>query len=154
MTSRRAASRSRRAAGKLRLGGKAGRRSVGGVEEGVAPDEGDQGEVAMQARPGPSLVVSEAQLLLAVLTKALHGPALVGRPGLLIEAALGQGRGHGPLGPAGLTGQWAFADELPEGTGRVAVRPVHAEPTRVPLAALLLGVEHGDRPPLLVGHTG
>src|SRR4051812_19410958 len=65
MTRSKAASRLRRAAGRLRLGGKAGHGVIGGVEEGVAPDEGDQGQMAVQARPGPALVVAEPELLFA-----------------------------------------------------------------------------------------
>ena len=75
--SRKAARSVRRAAGRLRLGGKAGRGALGGVEEGVAPDEGDQGEVAVQARPGPSLVVAEAERLLAVLMEPFNQPSIV-----------------------------------------------------------------------------
>src|SRR5437016_5030384 len=78
-----AARSSRRAAGRLRLGGKAGRGVPGGVEQSVAPDEADQGQVAVQARPGPSLVIAQPELLLAILMEALHRPALVGQAELL-----------------------------------------------------------------------
>src|SRR3954467_10535065 len=150
----RAASSSRRAAGTLREGGKAGRRLTGGVEEGVAPDEGDQGEVAMEARPGPSLIVTEAELLFAILVEAFDRPTLVGQSELDIEGAVVQGPGEVPFGLTVLTGQGTFTDEPTERTGGVAVRPVDAEPTGLPPAALLLGIEHGDRPPLLVRHAG
>ena len=124
MTRRRAASRSRRAAGRLRLGGKAGRRPVGGVEEGVAPDQGDQGEVAVQARPGPSLVVAEAELLFPVLVEAFDRPALMGQSQLVIEGAVVEGPGEVPLGLASLTREGTLADEPAEGAGGVAVRAV------------------------------
>src|SRR6476661_262786 len=94
--STRAASRSRRAAGTLRLGGKAGRGLTGGVEEGVAPDEGDEGEVAVQARPGPSLVAAKAELLFAILMEAFDGPALVSQSELVIERAVVERPGEVP----------------------------------------------------------
>ncbi len=72
-----AAKRSRRAAGRLRLGGKAGRGLTGGVEERVAPDEADQGQVAVQARPGPPLVVSQPELVFAILVEPLNQPAIL-----------------------------------------------------------------------------
>ena len=77
MDSSKAARRVRRAAGRLRLGGKAGCCLAGGVEEGVGPDEGDQGEVAMQARPGAALVVAEPEFLLAVLVEPLNQPSIL-----------------------------------------------------------------------------
>ncbi len=147
----RAASRARRAAGTLREGGKAGRRLTGDVEEHVAPDEGDEGHVAMQARPGPSLVVAKPELLFAILMEAFDRPALVRQSELVVEGAVVEGPGEVPLGLTVLTRKGTFTDEPTEGTGGVAMCPVHAEPTRLPLAALLLGIEDGDRRPLLVG---
>src|SRR6266496_6549963 len=108
MTRNRAASSSRRAAGTLRLGGKAGRGLTGGVEEGVAPDESDQGEVAVQTRPGPPLVVAEAECLLAILMKAFNGPALVGQTELVVEGAVIQGPGEVPLRLAVVTRKGAL----------------------------------------------
>src|SRR5215210_1186661 len=99
----RAASSARRAAGTLREGGEAGRGLTGGVEEGVAPDEGDQGEVAMQARPGASLIVAEPEFLLPILMEPLDGPALVGQSELLVEGAVVQGPGEVPFRFAVLT---------------------------------------------------
>src|SRR3954468_18892893 len=84
----------RRAAGRLRPrppggtglpGGGGGRRGAGGCggdEQGVAPQQADQGQGAMQARPGAALVVPQAELLLPILVEALHGPPLMGEPGL------------------------------------------------------------------------
>src|SRR3954468_10233506 len=109
-----AASKVRRAAGTFREGGEAGRWLTGGVGEGVAPDEGDEGEVAVQARPGASLVVAEAEFLFAILMKPLDGPALVGQSELVVEGPVVQGPGDVPLGLAVLTGQGTFADEPPE----------------------------------------
>ena len=116
----RAASSARRAAGTLREGGKAGRGLTGGVKEGVAPDEGDQGEVAVQARPGPSLVVAEAEFLCAILMEPFDGPALVRQSELVVEGAVVQGPGEIPLGLAVLTRKGALADEPAERAGGVA----------------------------------
>src|SRR5215212_9335431 len=123
--STRAARSSRRAAGTLREGGEAGRGLTGGVEESVAPDEGDQGEMAVQARPGPSLVVTEPELLLAVLMEAFDGPALMGQPKLVVERAIVERPGEVPLRFAVLTRKGALADEPAERSGGVAVRAVH-----------------------------
>ena len=112
--STRAASRSRRAAGTLRLGGKAGRCLTGGVEENVAPDEGDQGQVAVQARPGASLVVAQPEFLLAVLMEPLDGPALVRQSELVVERSVVQGPGEVPLRVAVLTRKGTLADEPAE----------------------------------------
>src|SRR5215212_4917906 len=150
MTRSRAASRSRRAAGRLRLGGKAGRGLTGGVEERIAPDEGDQGEMAVQARPGPSLVVAEAELLFAILMEALHGPALVCEAELVIEGVGIQVPGEVVLRLAVLTGQWTLANEPAERAGGVAVGTVDAQTAGLALAPLLLRVEDGDRGPLLI----
>ena len=115
-----AASRVRRAAGTLREGGKAGGGLTGGVEQSVAPDEGDEGEVAMEARPGPTLVVAEAELLLAILMKPLDGPALVGQSELIVDRSVIQRPGEVPFGLTVLTRQGALADQPAERTRRVA----------------------------------
>src|SRR6266508_4051737 len=111
MTRSRAESRSRRAAGRVRLGGKAGRCLTGGVEEGVAPDEGDQGQMAVQARPGASLVVAEPDLLFAILMEAFDGPALVGESELVGEGAIIEVPGEVPLRFAVLTRKGTLTDE-------------------------------------------
>src|SRR4051794_5087737 len=151
MTRRRAARRSRRAAGTLRVGGEAGPCLAGGVEERVAPDEGDHGEVAVQARPGPSLVVAEPEFLLAILMEPLDRPALVGQAELLVERPVVQGPGEVPLRLAGFAGQRTLADEPAERAGRVAVCPVDAEAAGLAPAPLLLRIEDRDGQPLLLG---
>src|SRR5829696_8364061 len=93
----RAARSARRAAGTLRLGGKAGPRLAGGVEEGVAPDEGNQDQMAVQAWPSPSLVVAEPEFLLAVLVESLDGPALMRQPELVVEGTVVERPGEVPL---------------------------------------------------------
>src|SRR5215210_7122906 len=144
----------RRAAGRLRLGGGAAPCLAGGVQESVTPDEGDQGEVAMQARPGPALVVAQPELLLAVLVEPLDRPALVGQAELRVERAVVEGPGEVPLGFAILTGQRALSDQPAEWAGGVAVSAVDAQAARLPLAPLLLGIEDGDRDPLRLRHGG
>src|SRR5215212_12057053 len=153
MTRSRAARRSRRAAGTLRVGGKAGPCLAGGVEERVAPDEGDQGQMAMEPRPGPSLVVAEPEFLLAVLMEPLDRPALMGQAELLVEWAVVQGPGEVPFRFAVLTGKRTLADEPPERAGRVAVAAMHAQAAGLPLAPLLR-IEDGHRGPLVLGHAG
>src|SRR6266536_2723598 len=154
MTRSRAASRSRRAAGRLREGGKAGRCLTGGVEEGVAPDEGDQGQMAVQARPGPSLVVAESELLFAILMEALHSPALMGQPELVVEQAVVDQPGEVQLRLAVQARKGTLTDEPAEGAGGVAVVALHAQAARLPLTPLLLRIEDGDRRPLLLGDGG
>src|SRR5215216_5036417 len=124
MTRSRAASRSRRAAGRFRVGVKAGRGLTGGVDERIAPDERHQGEMAVQAGPGPSLVVAEAELLFAILMEALHGPALVSQAELVVKRSGIQRPGKVPLRLAVLTRKGTLADEPAEGTGGVAVGAV------------------------------
>src|SRR3712207_1543091 len=152
MTRSRAASSSRRAAGRLRLGGKAGRRLAGGVEEGVAPDERDEGEVAVQARPGPPLVVAQPELLLAILVEPLDRPALVGQAELPSERSVIEPPGKLPFRPALPAGPRALAEQPAERAGRVAMRPVGAQGAGLRRAALRLGIEDGARRPLVGGH--
>ena len=79
-------SRCRRAAGRLRPGEKGPRSrrlGGGGTEEGIAPDEANQGQVAVQARPSAALIIAQAQFLFPVLVKPLDGPALVREAELL-----------------------------------------------------------------------
>ena len=97
MESTRAASSARRAAGTLREGGKAGHGLTGGVEERVTPDEGDQGEVAMETWPGATLVVAESELLLAILMKSFDGPPLMGETELVVELTGIEALGEVPL---------------------------------------------------------
>ena len=137
----RAASNARRAAGTLREGGKACRGLTGGVEEGVAPDEGDQGEMAVQARPGPTLVVAEPELLFAILMKAFDGPALVGQSELVVEGAVVERPGEVPLRFAVLTTERTLTDEPTERAGRVAVGAMHAQSAGLALTPVLLRIE-------------
>src|SRR5713226_247239 len=77
------ASTTRRAAGKLRPGGKQPRGLrllCRGLHDRIAPDQADQGEMAMQPGPTPPLVVAQAQLLLAILMKPLDAPAPMRQP--------------------------------------------------------------------------
>ena len=147
MTRSRAASRSRRAAGTLRVGGEAGPCLTGGVEEGVAPDQGDQGQMAVQARPGSSLIVAEPELLLAILMEALHGPALVSQPELIVERTVVERPGDVPLGLTVLTRKGALADEPAERASGVAVRAANPQAAGLTLTPLLLRIEDGHRHP-------
>src|SRR6478609_5585444 len=107
--------------------------------------------MAMQARPGSALVVAEAEFLLAILMEAFDSPALVSQSELIVERAVVQGPGEVPRRFAVLTRKGTLADEPAEGPGGVAMCAVHAQPNSLSLAPLLLGIEDGDRSPLLVG---
>jgi hypothetical protein len=102
MVMTRSASNRRRAAGRLRPGGKV-RGNGGGrgqprlAEEGIAPDQADQCQVAVEAWPGAALVVTQSQLLLAILMEALDRPALVSQSELLGQRAVVQAPGEGPV---------------------------------------------------------
>ena len=122
-----AARSSRRAAGTLREGGKAGHGLTGGVEERVTPDEGDQGEVAVQTRPGATLVVPESELLFAILMKSFDGPALVSQAELIVERTGIEAPGEVPFRFAVLTGKGSLTDQPAEGAGGVAVGAVDAD---------------------------
>src|SRR5438128_7673311 len=93
----------RRAAGRLRPGGKVrgnggGRGQPRVAEEGIAPDETDQRQVAVEPWPGAALVVAQPQFLLAVLMEALDCPALMGQAQLLSQRAVVQRPGEVPVG--------------------------------------------------------
>jgi hypothetical protein len=91
------------------------------VEESVAPDEGDEGEVAVQARPGPSLVGAAAELVLPGLVGALHGPALVRQAELVGDRAVVQRPGEVPFGLAVLSREGTLTNEPAERAGGVAM---------------------------------
>src|SRR5438128_228613 len=98
--------------GKDRCGG--GGLGTTGPKEGIAPDETDQRQMAMQPRPGAALVVAQPQFLLAVLMEALDGPALMGQAQLLSQRAVVQRPGEVPevpLGLAVLAGEGPLADQ-------------------------------------------
>src|SRR5207244_12337564 len=105
----------RRASGRLRPGGKDPRRgggvALGGAQEGVRPDQADQRQVAVEARPGAPLVVAQPELLLAVLVEALDRPAPVAQPQLAGPGPVGERPGEVPLGLAALARQRALAEE-------------------------------------------
>src|SRR4051794_29578292 len=97
----------RRASGKLRPGGKGRPLGFGSsrrLENGIAPEETDQGQVTVQARPTAPLVVAQPQLLLPILMEALHGPAPMGQPQLLRQRAAIEPPGPVPFGLARFAG--------------------------------------------------
>ncbi len=103
----------------------------------------------MQPRPGAALVVAQPELLLAILMEAFHGPALVRQAELVSQRTVIQVPREVPLRLTLLAGHWAFPEQPALRPGDVAVRPLHAQPARLPLAALLLWVQDRDRlPPL------
>src|SRR6476469_4010658 len=83
--------------------------------------------------------------------EAFDSPALVSQSELVVERAVVQGPGEVPRRFAVLTRKGTLADEPAEGPGGVAMCAVHAQPNSLSLAPLLLGIEDGDRSPLLVG---
>src|SRR5712691_10924547 len=97
---RRAATRLMRSGGEsrpvgIRGWGEAPARNRG--DDRVAPDQLDQGEVPMQPRPGPALVVVQPKLLLGVLVEALHRPPPVGYAHHVGQRELVQPPGEKPL---------------------------------------------------------
>ena len=89
----------RRAAGRLRPGGKVrgnggGRGQPRVAEEGIAPHQADQRQVAVEPWPGAALVVTQPQFLLAVLMETLDRPALVSQPKLLGQGAVVEAPGE------------------------------------------------------------
>src|SRR5215210_6227277 len=110
----------RRAAGRLRPGGKVrwpGAEVLVGGQQRVAPEQTDQGQVAVQPRPGAPLVVAEPELLLAVLMEPLHRPARVGPADSHRQRAAIQAPGEVPFRLAGLAAQRMFADQPAFGPG-------------------------------------
>src|SRR6059058_2564921 len=153
MVIRRSARSWRRAAGRLRPGGKV-RRSGDGLrvtdaEEGIAPDETDQCQVAVESWPGAALVVTQPQLLLAVLMEALDRPALVRQAELLGQRAVVHVPGEVPLGLAVLARQGPLADQPAERAGLIATGAVDAQSAGQALGTPLLWVEYGNPGPAL-----
>src|SRR3954468_10373548 len=107
--------------------------------------------MAVQARPGATLVVAEPEFLFAILMEALDGPALVGQSEVIVERAIIQVPGEVPLRLAVLPRQGTLADEPAARAGGVAVGTLDAQPAGLSSAAPLVGIEDGDRRPLLVG---
>src|SRR6266545_7433178 len=142
----------RRAAGRLRPGGKATlrggrRRLLGCGEDRVAPEEADQRQVAVQPGPGAALVVAQPELLLAVLVEPLDGPPRVGRAHLRGERGPRPAPGEVPPRVVGLARQRALADQPALRPGPVAVGAVDPEPADAAPARATVAVEHRHRPP-------
>src|SRR5947199_2084231 len=115
----------RRAAGRLRPGGKVrgnggGRGQPRVAEEGIAPHQADQRRVAVESWPGAALVVAQPQFLLAVLMETLDRPALVSQSELLGQRAVAQAPGEVPLGLVVLARQGPLADQPAERAGLIA----------------------------------
>ena len=105
---------SRRAAGRLRPGGKRPPRGSllgGGLKHGITPDQADQGEVPVQPGPAPPLVVPEPQFLLTVFMEALYAPAPMRQPQLVPERAPIQVPGEVPFRVPGCPRQGAFPEQ-------------------------------------------
>src|SRR5579859_7318666 len=139
---------SNRRRARVRLFGGGESRRIGGVllvgqEDGVAPEQADQREVAVQARPGAALVVAQTQLLLAVLMEAFHRPAAMAELELTGRGGVVQAPGDVPLGFPLVPGHGPFAKEPTERTGHVAVGAVDTQPTGLTLGRLVVAVEHG-----------
>src|SRR5919206_2349725 len=104
----------RRACGKLPVGGESCRRGrvlVSGRQQRVAPREAHQGEVALQSEPRPPLIISQSQLLFAILMEPLDGPAAMGQAHLRLHVQLREPPGKVPLGLALVARQRSFTKE-------------------------------------------
>src|SRR3954454_12842598 len=114
------ASTRRRAAGKLRPGGK--RRPVrggsgGGFQYRVAPDQAHQRQMALQAGPTPALIIAQPQLLLPILMEAFDGPAAMRQPRLVGQGTAVQSPGAVPFRVARLAGEGLFRQQPAHGPG-------------------------------------
>src|SRR3954468_2203464 len=108
------ASTTRRAAGKLRPGGKQPRGLgllCGRLHDRIAPDQADQGQMAVQPGPTAPLVVAQLQFLFAVLMEALDAPAPMRQPQLRLQWTLVRAPGKIVLRLACRPGQRAFAEQ-------------------------------------------
>ena len=110
---------------------RARRRAARRPAAGVAPQQADQGQVAVQPRPGAPLVVAQPELLLAVLMEALDRPPLVGQPGLAGQRPVVQAPGEVPLRLAVVARQRALADQPAQRAGHVAVGAMDPHPARL-----------------------
>ena len=84
--------------------------------------------MAMQSRPGASLVMVQAQPLLAILMEALDGPTAMRQPDLRLQVQIVEPPGDVPFGLSVLTGEGALPDQPAGWPGGIAVgapaRPV------------------------------
>src|SRR3954470_7353347 len=134
----------RRAAGRLRPGGKhpcEGAWLGGRVEHRIAPDQADQGEMTVQPGPTAALVVAEPQFLLAIFMEAFHAPAPMRQAQLVFERAAIQAPGEVPFGVAALARQRALPQQPPTGPGHGAMGPVDAHPAPQPFGGLPIRIE-------------
>src|SRR5690349_11858788 len=130
------ASTARRAAGKLRPGGKQPRGLGllrGGLHDRIAPNQANQGEMAVQPRPTAALVVAEPQFLLAILMETLDAPAPMRQPQLLLQRAPIQAPREIVLRVARRSGQRAFAEQPAFRACDCPVGAVHPHATGQPL---------------------
>src|SRR3954451_1366027 len=120
----------RRAAGRLRPGGKApcrGRGLSGGLKHSIAPDQADESKVAVQPVPASALIVAKSQLLFAILMEALDTPAPIGQPQLGLQGATIHAPGEVPFGITGLTRQRPLRDQPTGRASDVAMSTMHAQ---------------------------
>ncbi len=99
----------------------------GRLQHGVAPDQTDQRQVAVQARPPAPLVVAQPQLLFAIFMKALDRPAAVGQLQLLRQRPAIQPPGEEPFRVPGRAGQGALPNQPTLRARDVAVGPMHPQ---------------------------
>src|ERR1051325_2366583 len=140
----------RRARGRLRPGGKASVRRgglSGGLRDRVAPEEADQSQVAVEARPPAARVTAHPHLLLPSRVAPLNHPAPVGERQLVLERAALEPPGEVPFWIPARPWQWAFPDEPAQGPGVLALCPMHAHAAGQAFAAASLLVEAPHRAP-------
>jgi len=105
----------------------------------------------VQPGPTPPLVVAQAQLLFAILMKALDHPAAMRQPQLLTQGASIEAPGEVPFGVPRRARQRTLPDQPAARPRMLAVRSVDPNPAGEPLARLALLIEHGDTPPPATG---
>src|SRR5829696_4816885 len=106
------------------------------------------------AGPGAPLVVAEAELLLAILVEALHGPPFVAEPQLAGQRQRVQAPGEVPLRVPLRLRQRALPHEPSWGPRDVAVGSMDPDPARLPLRRAAPAVADGHRLPPVGGHGG
>src|SRR5437763_14170990 len=118
----------RRACGKLPVGGESrrcGGSLVGGSEQRVTPHEAHQGEVALQPRPRPPLIVPQPQLLFAILMEPLDGPPAMGQAHLRLQIHLRQPPGEVPFGLTLVPRPRSYTNEPTARPGHVIMSAMH-----------------------------
>jgi hypothetical protein len=100
------------------------------LEDGITPDQADQGEVAVQAGPAAALVIAQPQLLFPILMEPLDHPTPMRQHRLLGQRVPIEPPGEIPFRVARGIWQGPLADQPADRAGHLPMGPVDAHPTR------------------------